>query len=404
MTRKVRYFYYFRGTLSAHVHLYKAWVDAARRNGIDLEMVTFLNWRTYLKEFSLVRRLKSDYFHIAPSVRENLFVFFYFGAICLFSDRVIVQLKKRSPVPFDKLKRIFGSKLFYIVELEGDFRAEFDFLKEHPYKQGFYDHLFESLPREMASQREILSHADHVFAVSLPYKKMLQQRYPDLDLDEKVSLMPVTFEPSEMFFSHESRDEWRRRLKVEDRLVMAYIGNAYYSWQNVYRTIDIGLKLKRLAGINAFLLLLVNKEDHGIVGEFLSKLGAKEDDYLLLHARHDEMRFYLSAADIGVILRHKHPMNEILCMPGKLVDYLACGLPVLTTNFMQELPPELSTKRYGIILNNMDDDDEVLSKIEEFVDGSPVNREEISDWARRRYSTEVQIASYVDALTKLGRN
>jgi glycosyltransferase involved in cell wall biosynthesis len=42
------------------------------------------------------------------------------------------------------------------------------------------------------------------------------------------------------------------------------------------------------------------------------------------------MGSYLSAADIALFLRHNHTMNQVVTS-GKLGEYLAAGLPVVTT-------------------------------------------------------------------------
>ena len=56
-------------------------------------------------------------------------------------------------------------------------------------------------------------------------------------------------------------------------------------------------------------------------------------DYYLNEVPNNEMINYLSAADLGISLRDFHPMNSIVTS-GKIIDYLACGLPVITTNIL----------------------------------------------------------------------
>ena len=93
-------------------------------------------------------------------------------------------------------------------------------------------------------------------------------------------------------------------------------------------------------------------------------------------------------------------MNEV-ASPGKLGEYFAAGLPVLTTKVVAKYPEEISENNYGIILNDMDDDDEILKKIVPFLKYDVEKRVEISEWARRKFSTDAYAQEYVDALNKL---
>lgn len=398
--KKIRYFYYFRGTLKAHVHFYKCWVDAARSVGLPMEMTTMLRLKKYVKQYKLVKKYKTSYFHIFPSLDEDLFAFIYFFGVCLRNDKVIIHLKKRSPYLFDKLKKIFPEKIKYIIDLEGDPYAEQDYLLKHPYKKGFYDSNIDAMERNMSSQRELLKNADHALVVAPELKEVLIERYPDLNLREKISVLPMSFTKDSLYFSEEVRSEYRKRFNLEGRFVVTYIGNAYYSWQNVFRTIEMFKMIKEQIERNAFLLLLVKKQDHDIVKEFIEKLDLSNSDYLLSYVDYEEIPKYLSASDLGVLLRHKHLMNKVVTS-GKIVDYLGCGLPVITTDAISKFPKKLRQKNYGIVLKDMDDDDEILRKIVPFLKYDKEKRAEISEWAKCEFSTEAYAQTYVDILNKL---
>jgi len=365
-----------------------------------MEMVTFLSPRAYVRQYDFVRTLRSRHFHIYPGP-ECLFTFIYFFFIALRSDTVVIQIKKRHPGPIDLLRRIFPSRIRYIIEMEGDFEYERDYLRQHPYRPGFYDRELAMLTAHVAKLKTMLGRADHVFVVSDSYRASIAQRYPDLCLMAKTSLMPVSYDDKKLAYSEERRRAHRRKLNLGDRLTLIYIGNAYYSWQNVKRTLQVFTLIKRELRPDAFLMLLVNREDHSIVREFIAEERLGPDDYLLGYAQHDEISDYLCAADIGVMLRHDHPMNEILCLPGKLVDYLACGLPVLVTRAIQELPETIRQKAYGLVLDDMDDDREVLAGIGPLLTHDAAKRREISAWAKGLFAADRHIQSYVDVFTAL---
>ena len=397
----IKYIYYFRGTLDSHVHLYQAWVVALRNNGVPFELVTILGIRTYIKQYKLVKKYKSRCFRIYPSLNIKAFEWSFFILVCLSNKKVVVHLKKRQTRFFDQLKRVFSDKIRYIVEGEGDALSERDFLMKHPFKKDFYNGNLEDLKIQAKYQKNVLINSDHNTVGTLAFKTLLIQRYPEAHLTNKISVVPMTFNKGTLYYSECKRHDLRSKLSIESKFVITYIGNAFYSWQNVYRTIEIFQLLKDGIINNAYLVLLIRKSDHYIVMEFIEKLGLSSSDYLLTHVPHEEIIAYLSASDLGVALRHDHIMNMI-AYSGKLLDYLGCGLPVLTTTYNgEEIPKFVCKKEYGVVLNDMDDDSELLNKITKFLNHDKKRRIEISGWANEELSTEAFIGEYIGALSKL---
>ena len=70
-------------------------------------------------------------------------------------------------------------------------------------------------------------------------RSMLNLRYPDLRLNEKIILAPMSFKKGSLFFCTELRKIQRQILGLNDKLTILYMGNAFYSWQNVFRSIEI---------------------------------------------------------------------------------------------------------------------------------------------------------------------
>lgn len=400
MSKETRYFYFFRGDLRTHVHFYKGWVDVARKNGLPVELITILPLPTYLKQWRLVSKYKViDYFHIICGIPRmgSLVTFIYFFFALSFNNKFVIHLRKRSPTPFDLLKKIFGNKLKYVIELEGDYESERNYLMEHPYKYGFYEECIESMEKQIPLLRKRLQNADHISVVAPRFKEELITRYSDLDLTHKISVIPTGVDSEKCYFSEEIRNRYRKKLRLEGKFVMIYIGSAYYSWQNVFRTIEIFKLVRDRIAENAFLILLIRQQDHCIVEEFIEQLSLSNEDFILTQVGHKEIPKFLNASDIGVLLRHKHIMNKVAA-PGKFGEYAACGLPILMTDGIANFSAELSKTDYGIVLRDMDNDDEIINKIVPFLRNDKKKREEISEWARNKFSTETYAQTYVDLL------
>ena len=401
--KNTKYYYFFRGTLATHVDLYKGWVDIARKKGLPLEMVTILTFLTYIKQYQLVKHYrKFNYIHIiiSPPKLYQIITFLFFFMKTVTNKQLVIHLRKQSPKPLDLLKKILKKRVKYIIELEGDPVSEKEYLIEHPYKEDFYKNDIDSANRYIRKLPTRLNKADYILTVTEELKDLLAKRYPGINIKEKTSVIPTGVDIDKIYYSENTRKKVRKELNLQDKFVIVYIGNAYYSWQNVYRTIEVFRLIKNKVMPNAFLILLIRKQDHQIVDKSLMELGISKEDYHLRVVPHDAIHGYLNAADLGVLLRHPHVMNEV-ASPGKFGEYLAAGLPVLTTKVVAKYLEEISKNNYGIILNDMDDDDEILEKIVPFLKYDKEKRVEISEWARRKFSTDAYAQEYGNALRKM---
>ncbi|MDX9702315.1 MAG: hypothetical protein RBU23_04620 [Candidatus Auribacterota bacterium] len=404
MFLRTKYFYFLRGTLSSHVHFYKGWVDAAREHGLPINMVTVLPDSVYAEQIDLVEKFsRYDYFHILrykKTETKQRLINLFFGWYLLLHKKVIVQLKKQDINQFDTLKKIFKDRLKCIIELEGDAEAEKEYLVQHAYKEKFYDQTIRSMDKGIARLPQTLKKADHIFVLSDFFKETLCGRYPELSLREKISTLSTGVDCGRNYYSPRLRTCARRELNIETKFAMTFIGNVFYSWQNISRTIEIFSLIKRTVAENAYLILLVPDNDHSIAQEFLNKYDVKAGDYLLKQVDYDQIAYYLNAADIGFLLRSKHTMNQA-ASPGKFGDYTACGLPVIMTEKISDFSDMISQTEFCAVLDDMDDDDEVIRKIKPFLMHDDTRRQELSQWAVKHVSIQSRINIYIQTLKSL---
>ena len=406
MKRKgIKYYYFFRGSLDKHIEFYKGWVDIARKKDLLMEMVTTLYFLNYLNQQKLIKHYRSiPYIHIVvcPPFIASVFTFFFFFHKLLRHEKVIVHIRKRSPRPFELLKRIFKDRLRYLIELEGDIFAEREYLLAHPYKKGFYDDVTSRTKKKEPHFRDQLERADHIITVTQRLRDIQEDRYPGIGVLQKTTVMPTGVNTDLIRYSPDDRTRMRQELGIDDRFVLVYTGNAHYSWQNVHRTIEVFQLIKRELKPNAFLMLLVRAPDHEIVKEFIAELGLADGDHLLTEVPHTEMNGYLNAADLSILLRHYHPMNEA-ASPGKFGEYLGAGLPIITTGVVCNAH-EVVEKGYGIILEDVDDNNEIIEKVRPYLEIDERRREEISGWAQERFSTDSYAEIYVNTMMSLAGN
>lgn len=396
--QKTKFIYFFRGDLSSHVDIYKSWLDVAKSD-IDISMVTILDYKTFKKQKKLVEHYidKGLKVFVAPIYTKQIFTLFYFFYLCMTNDKVVVHLRKQSPRPFDILKTIFTRKLKYIVEIEGDFESEIDYLsqKKNQYKSGFYDNIIQGMQRSAKILENQIQKADGVFVVTNELKELFIKRYSKNKIENTIHVIPTGFDTKKFYPNDVIREEYRKKYKLVNKFVMIYSGNVLYSWQNLKRSIEVFKLLKEKLYPNMYFVMLVRKEDHSIANEFIKKVELNSDEYLLTNVPHDEVNGFLNAADLGILLRENHTLNKV-ASPGKLGEYLSAGLNVLTTMHIGNYSKKMQEEIIGILLDDIYDDNETLEKVSNFKNS--ISKEELSKWASDNFSVQAYKDRYISAL------
>lgn len=392
--KKTKYFYYFRGDLTTHVHFFLALQNVCEKENINLELITFLKPNVYLKQISLVRKFKSESFKIITSPIPLIVPIIYFLFVILFSKKTIIHLKKRDPNSLFILKKIFKNKLILITDLEGDLISEKEYLLlcESRDKNIIHKNIESSIQKEKTS----LSKYDLLFVQNNYFKNLLQERHLALKANIKISHL-MSFKKGNLFYDKKSRNEFRLKLGWQSSYIITYIGNVFYPWQNLSKTIRIYKNISKNLSKSTKLLLLIRKADHSIAKEIIDKHNLNKDDYYLQEVPHSDIRAYLSASDLGVVIRDFHTMNKVVTS-GKLLDYLGSGLPVITTSVLDKIPNFLKKHKYGIVLENLDLEMLEYDEIREILNTDNHNREKISMWANNNLSLEVTAQSYIKTL------
>lgn len=389
-----KYFYCFRGTLSSHVHFFRALQTICVKHNLNLKLITFLNPKVYLSQGSLVKEFKSESFKIIISPFLFVVPFLYFFFAILFSKKTIIHLKKRDPKLFLFLKFIFKSKLILVTDLEGDLISENDYLfrKEHKSESILHEENQLSVSEEF----DRFSVYDFIFVRNEYFEKLLRKRHPALKTIIKTSDL-MSFKKGTLSFDNLLRNNFRIKLGWDNSHIITYIGNVYYPWQNLSKTIRIFKKIKKKSQKDTKLLLLIRKADHILAEKFITRHKLNKNDYVLQEVPHYDMKGYLCASDIGVVIRDLHEMNRVVTA-GKLLDYLACGLPVITTSVFENVSEHIKNNNYGLVLQNLNIEELQFNKVQDILNLDTHKKIEISNWANNNLSLDVTSLSYIEIL------
>jgi glycosyltransferase involved in cell wall biosynthesis len=198
------------------------------------------------------------------------------------------------------------------------------------------------------AEAEVCRAASRILCVSRALVEALEARYPGAAA--KAHVVPSGFDPEKFGLDPALRREWRTRLGIGDRFVIAYSGSLI-PWQMpevIARAGAVACQLRP----DVHLLMLTPEVTR--MRALLGQAGVPAEQVTCLRAAHHEMSGYLNAADLALLLRRKHPSNRV-CSPTKVAEYLACGLPVLLCSEIGDYSALVADERLGAVLDDPDD-------------------------------------------------
>lgn len=169
--------------------------------------------------------------------------------------------------------------------------------------------------------------SDYIICQSDEMKRYLISKYHATP--EKICVYRCGVDINHFQLNDKKRAEIRKQMGYSDNDIVFVYSGGLHPWQRVSESIDLFEKYHSSYENSKFLVLTGD----GIELEELIK--EKSIDNSDNHIRHiclpfSEVSNYLNACDIAFLLRHNHTMNAV-ASPTKLAEYLACGLPVISS-------------------------------------------------------------------------
>ncbi|HEX7190044.1 MAG TPA: glycosyltransferase [Thermoanaerobaculia bacterium] len=139
----------------------------------------------------------------------------------------------------------------------------------------------------------------------------------------------------------------RAELGAGERVVYVYAGalGGYYLIGETARLLR--------SDPNAFALILTQSAPRPMI-EALEREGFTSDGYRVLTAAPENVPRYLRAADVGVLLI-RTSFGRRASSPTKFAEYLAAGLPVISTAEIGDLDAQIEGHRLGVLVRSFDD-------------------------------------------------
>ncbi|GAA5036502.1 hypothetical protein GCM10011506_30340 [Marivirga lumbricoides] len=169
----------------------------------------------------------------------------------------------------------------------------------------------------------IARHAQHIITATFAYKNKLIEE----DIKTQIHIIPSCINMSDYYFDEESRLQIRNQLNIrEDQITIVYLGKigGMYMEDELFNFIQHCLKLDS----DKFHFLLLTNRSQDLIDQKLNHYGIACDKVKTKYLKKEEVKNYLSAADIGFCGIRPIPSRRF-SSPIKNGEYWACGLPTL---------------------------------------------------------------------------
>lgn len=142
------------------------------------------------------------------------------------------------------------------------------------------------------------------------------------------------------------RNETRKRLNLEQRTVVAYVGS-FGGWYETDSLLDF-LRFAHERDKQTFVLVLTQRAEEKVAND-LRKIGFSDDDFLVESVAPADIPRFLSASDIAVSFIKKCYSKQA-SSPTKVAEYLACGVPVVSNRGIGDLDEFIENDGVGALI------------------------------------------------------
>lgn len=197
--------------------------------------------------------------------------------------------------------------------------------------------------------KKYIKKANGCLAVTKALQEYATKRF---SLSENVSfhVVPCAIKASDSF--HLERNTFRKKYREKynitgNELVFVYSGGVS-PWQCVEETISLYKEIRKHLSKPSRMLLFSHNY------EYLETLTRGSDRFIIDSYTPDELKKALCAADFAFMLRKNTPTNNV-AFPNKFLEYVECGLQIITTPHVVEIYNQVTNFKIGIVINDLND-------------------------------------------------
>jgi len=231
-----------------------------------------------------------------------------------------------------------------------------------------------------AYERFTVERCDAFTAVSEPMKKEANRIFPGKEAD----LITLLVDVDRMRFNEGERGRIRAEKGWQDKFVVVYQGSLAFErqWNNIH---NYAKYFKRMESVieRLHMVMVVPEIFDGFLG-VIKSYGIDPKKVTFERGAH-QLASWLSAADAGIHVMSPGPDGHTR-LGVKVVEYLSCGLPVITNSHVGAAAEFVTERGVGIRLDLEDADFD--EKLEKFVSAG-ITRDRCRNIAERNFSLNV---------------
>jgi glycosyltransferase involved in cell wall biosynthesis len=156
------------------------------------------------------------------------------------------------------------------------------------------------------------------------------------------SVVGCCIDTERFYFDPAARAKRRQELGIDEKFVVCYCG-AMSHWQRPDAMAQAYAAIRQSESNTHF--LIISRESELLV-QALQQAGIPDSEVTVRSARHQEVVSYLTAGDVGLLLRDDTVTNQV-ASPVKFAEYLRCGVPVILTPYVGDFGGFAVEKQVG---------------------------------------------------------
>lgn len=227
-------------------------------------------------------------------------------------------------------------------------------------------------------ERRAVESVDYIICQSDEMKRYIVNEY---DVDAcKICVYRCGVDINHFRIDDVKRKTIREKLGFSENDIVFVYSGGLHPWQRVGEALDLFEKYHVINRASKFLVLTGSGEE---LHEMIKKKGIDNSNNHIVSMclPFVEVPDYLNACDVAFLLRHNHTMNAV-ASPTKLAEYLACGLPVISSRVsMKWVTPE--AMKFVIVEEDMSDVEDITRVVKN------TYRNDVSKYAAEYLSLDV---------------
>jgi glycosyltransferase involved in cell wall biosynthesis len=261
---------------------------------------------------------------------------------------------------------------------------------KNPFYKRVYDHY-------KKKEKEFLLEADGIISLTQAAKEEVL-KHPEYK-QTSIDVIPccadlVHFDYKKV--NSTKQQELRKQLNIlESQKVISYVGSVG-GW---YMTKEMFAFFKRLSNTHPeFVMLILTKDDPGMVRKQASENGISADKLKILYAGRDELPAYISLSECSIFFI-RPTYSKIASSPTKHGELMGMGVPVICNN-IGDTGRIIEETRTGLVVNEFSNAeyDRIIGKINELLS---INKDHIRNAAYKYFDLEKGAHEYLEIYQRI---